>query len=240
MSHLVWVQRQGTIGDVVVDLHTCMRCDVPVDHMPGIVICYRSPDGMWIAEWPWAESKEELEEFVIVPERYSYLEVHPVAVAFCFVRPDLPEDEDSEPPISERLLPPELEEHREIVSHIDRYNDWKAGRGGAKPMPRWDRQERVLYYGDTECKKLRAKAHNQERVLNALQEKAWPITPISNPLGDRELLRQTIKDLNASLDPRVPLRLWQSGFRLGWKPGRGNGDFPYFPTSPPTTPRSSP
>lgn len=73
---------------------------------------------------------------------------------------------------------------------------------GPEPLvPKWDRDRQMLRIGRAVVKHFRVPATNQEMVLAAFEEEAWP-PRIDDPLPqDRELppkrrLRETIKSLN--------------------------------------------
>ena len=69
------------------------------------------------------------------------------------------------------------------------------------PTPRWDRQLRELRMGELLVKQFRWPAENQEQVLDAFQEEAWP-SRIDDPLRRDETvcpkrrLHDTLKCLN--------------------------------------------
>jgi hypothetical protein len=75
-------------------------------------------------------------------------------------------------------------------------------------VPRWDRQNQVLYLGDQIVKHFAGPAPNQQAVLSAFQEKGWP-PQIHNPIPpapeqDQKIrLRDTIKSLNAHQKNRL-------------------------------------
>jgi hypothetical protein len=113
-------------------------------------------------------------------------------------------------------FPPELEQYWDVASDVDRYLEWKQSTNMGQLRPRWDERERTLWLGKQQVKRLRDKANNQESILDAFEAVGWPIVSIKNPLRDRELLRQTVKDFNNSLDGNIPFQLLQDGDRVAW------------------------
>lgn len=54
----------------------------------------------------------------------------------------------------------------------------------ALPKPKWNRETRKLWYGETLCKKFRQGAKNQIAVLEAFELEGWP-SKIDDPLTPR-------------------------------------------------------
>jgi hypothetical protein len=48
-------------------------------------------------------------------------------------------------------------------------------------VPRWDKAQRILYFGNEIVKRFRVPAGNQEAILDAFERLGWPAV-IDNPL----------------------------------------------------------
>jgi hypothetical protein len=83
--------------------------------------------------------------------------------------------------------------------------------------PRWDRESRRLWFGETLCRAYRRRAKNQFELLEAFAQAGWVVS-ILNPFpGNEELLRQTIKDFNGQLEAGSPIRLGIDNTRAIWR-----------------------
>jgi hypothetical protein len=230
MSDIVWVSDPTNLYEYALDLHTCLRFSVHLDEDGrDFEYYYLTPEGKWVYELvahPPSSLRDELVSYN-VRDWTGYKEQHPIEVAFRYLKFDreyvgerfIELTRDGETfviDVGGWRLPPQLEPYREIASNVDLYLEWKNGERKDRILPRWDKRERILWIGDQECKRLRSKAYNQEKVLDELQAAGWPTTTISNPLRDRELLRQTVKDFNRSLHSNAPFRLLDDGPRVGW------------------------
>ena len=73
----------------------------------------------------------------------------------------------------------------------------------AAPVPCWDGQRRELSVGQTVVKRFAVPAENQERILSAFQEEAWPVhlddpLPPAPGLDCKRRLHSTIQSLNCN------------------------------------------
>jgi hypothetical protein len=98
--------------------------------------------------------------------------------------------------------------------------------------PDWDPESRTLSVGDTACRKFKRHAHNQIKILEALQAEGWPEKSIANPFSNEAQLHQTIKDFNDSLNKGCRFRLVQDHNRVGWTLEQSTGELPQFPATP--------
>jgi hypothetical protein len=81
--------------------------------------------------------------------------------------------------------------------------------------PRWDRDRRELWYGDTLCLRFRRAAPNQELVLKSFEELAWPDRS-DDPLPQNKLA-YTIKDMQDRLRD-APIVFERDGIKgIAWR-----------------------
>jgi hypothetical protein len=89
--------------------------------------------------------------------------------------------------------------------------------------PRWDGDDRTLYFGEHIVKEFRVRSPNQEAILAAFQEEGWPrhIDDPLSPMADqnpKQRLRDTIKCLNARHKLKViRFRGDGTGERVRWE-----------------------
>ncbi len=93
-----------------------------------------------------------------------------------------------------------------------------------RPAPRWDNENRELWFGETLCKRFRQPAPNQTRLLADFEELGWPpriddpISP-SGGVDPRQRLRDTVRGLNTSKENDViRFELDGTGEGVIWKP----------------------
>jgi hypothetical protein len=90
-------------------------------------------------------------------------------------------------------------------------------------VPRWDHEDRTLYVGDQIVKEFRVRSPNQEAILSAFQEEAWPhyVDDPLSPVADqnpKHRLRDAIKCLNANQRNRlIRFRGDGTGERVRWE-----------------------
>jgi hypothetical protein len=77
--------------------------------------------------------------------------------------------------------------------------------------PRWDEQQRTLYFGEVLCRKFGKHAPDQEALLAAFEEAGWPELLRNAPL-EGDSLACVIKRLNDSLE-NAPLRFRRGGVK---------------------------
>jgi len=90
-------------------------------------------------------------------------------------------------------------------------------------VPLWNHDRRVLCVGDVVVKRFRVPSPNQETILAAFQEEAWP-TAIDDPLpcpagrDSKRRLRSTVQSLNANQKNRLlRFRGDGTGTRVLWE-----------------------
>jgi hypothetical protein len=90
-------------------------------------------------------------------------------------------------------------------------------------LPRWDRDERVLYLGRQIVKQYRVPSPNQQAILSAFQEEGWPrfihdpLVPMAG-LAPKQRLRDTTRCLNANQKVRlIRFRGDGTGERVCWE-----------------------
>lgn len=89
--------------------------------------------------------------------------------------------------------------------------------------PAWDARRRELRVGHTLVKKFRVPADNQERILSAFEEEAWPAyiddpLPMKSETAPKQRLRNTIDRLNGNqLAPLLRFHGNGNGQGIGWQ-----------------------
>jgi len=90
-------------------------------------------------------------------------------------------------------------------------------------VPSWDRQRRVLYFGDIIVKRFRVPSPSQETILMAFEEERWRAA-IDDPLppqpeqDSKRRLRATLQSLNGGQKNRlIRFRGDGSGERIVWE-----------------------
>jgi hypothetical protein len=87
-----------------------------------------------------------------------------------------------------------------------------------KPRPHWDRVRRQLSYQGILCRRYpRENAPNQFTILDTFQKAGWP-NSIESPFKSVWTLRETIDELNSSLDEASPIRFKVQKGRPAWYP----------------------
>jgi hypothetical protein len=85
--------------------------------------------------------------------------------------------------------------------------------GPQQVRPRWDEQQRTLYFGEVLCRKFGKHAPDQETLLAAFEEAGWPELLRNAPL-EGDSLACVIKRLNDYLEDKdAPLRFKRGGVK---------------------------
>jgi hypothetical protein len=94
-----------------------------------------------------------------------------------------------------------------------------------EPRPRWDRDNRQLWYQHILCRYYsRENARNQFAILDAFQKEDWPhsidppfkIDPVRQRAALEDTLRETVFRLNKGLDEASPIGFKVEELRPAW------------------------
>src|SRR5262245_3705282 len=194
MSDYKWIHRRGTLGEVAVDLHRCQRFVVSdprihdwAEELTVYYLLAEDEEEIWVRHW-------ERQEYDTDPENpgsewvESFEQVDPREVAH-----DMLWRYDGK-------LPPELEDHRALVSDPRAWSRWRdsldeGGEPDQAPVvtrPKWDGGNHTLTVGGIVWQALSRDAVNQSAILDKLEREGWPAS-VRNPLGTREQLRDAVK-----------------------------------------------
>jgi hypothetical protein len=89
--------------------------------------------------------------------------------------------------------------------------------GGAACIPRWDRENRELWYGDTLCWKYEREAPKQMELLDEFEKQGWPES-LTHP-GKHRSWRQTVVDMMKHKGTKSPVVFGtrKNGKQVYWK-----------------------
>jgi len=122
------------------------------------------------------------------------------------------------------ILPSSRQRQRPRADGLDRQGVEKVSKRNERSKPIWDQQRRELCFRNQLIKRFRVPAPNQEMVLQAFQEEAWP-SCIDDPLppqkgiSSKGRLLTTVKSLNRSqLVPLLSFHGNGNGMQVSWEP----------------------
>jgi hypothetical protein len=81
--------------------------------------------------------------------------------------------------------------------------------------PRWDKQDRALWYGDALCRRLREGTEVQ-KLIEAFDSKGWPST-IPNPFTSEGKLRDIIKSYKSGAKKQNRVWFYVDNQKAAWK-----------------------